>query len=163
MGAEYPRCFVHEIAEVLCANKRLHMDVLTMFLRNCEEVFSYFKSESVADTPMNRAKLIAIENVKCYADTWLTLMELHISKDYDSSYAIGEIRRLIRNFESHMLRVECDKMATYHPTTLRLLSKTRGYLKELLYKFEEASERDEKYEFNLLASQDRSGGFLFLG
>ena len=163
VGAEYPRCFVHDIAEVLCANKQLHMDVLTMFMCNCEEVFAYFKSESIADTPMNRAKLIAIENIKCYADTWLTLMKLHVSKDYDSSHAIREIRRLIRNFESHMLRVECDKMATYHPTTLRLLSRTRAYLKELLYKFEEASERDEKYEFNLCASQDRSDGFLFLG
>jgi len=32
----------------------------------------------------------------------------------------------------------------------------------LLYKFEEAFECGEKYEFNLFASQDRSSSFLFL-
>lgn len=162
LNKEYPRRYVHEIAKMIYEDKQYHVDMLTKNYLVSKEVLSFFKGNSVTDTSMNRAKLIAIENVKFHADFWLTLVKLHDSKDYDSAYAIGEIRRLIRDLENYMMMVECDKMATYRPTTLRLLSRTRGYLKELHYKFEEAFERGEKYEFDLFASQDRSSSFLFL-
>lgn len=163
VNMEYPRQFVHEIAKMIYADKQFHMDMLRKHYLISKEALSFFTGSSVTDTSMNRAKVMAIRNVKFYADYWLTLIKLHDSKDYNSAYAMGEIRRLIRDLESYMLMVECDKMATYHPTTLRLLSKTRGYLKELLYKFEEASEDGDIYELDLLASQDRSDSFLFLG
>jgi hypothetical protein len=163
---QYPRFFANEAGNAIYAKKTDHTLAMRKRMEKAGELIEFLNSDkSTPSATAERMKLSA-DTHRLHADIYYTLMCItdRIGKGkYTNAYAISEIKRLIRGIDAHIYLVESVKFETHHPTTCRLISKTRLYLTEELAKFETAEERGEIYKYDVRTAQTKTSGLYFLG
>ena len=163
---QYPRFFANEAGNGIYAKKREHTLAMRKRMEKAGALIAFLNSDkSTPSATAERMKLSA-DTHRLHTDIYYTLMritDMNAKGECTNSYAISEIKRLIRGIDAHIYLIESVKMETHHPTACRLVSKTRLYLTEELAKFEAAEERGETYKYDVRTAQTKTSGLYFLG